>query len=105
VPGSLGPEAPWQLTGIYLGWLGAAGKGRALDVGAVKLSGVVTPRIARIEHVIDIKRVLLRRLKLAIADGVLKADREIVCAATDATVGLSEFGAPNEPTRQPGISC
>jgi 3-hydroxyacyl-[acyl-carrier protein] dehydratase/trans-2-decenoyl-[acyl-carrier protein] isomerase len=93
MPGSLGLEALWQLTGFYLGWLGAPGKGRALGVREVQLSGTVTPRIARIEYVVDIKRVVLRRLKLAIADGVVKADGEVVCAATDVTVGLAEIGA------------
>ena len=97
MPASLGLEALWQLTGFYLGWLGAPGRGRALGVRAVKLSGVVTPRTARIEFVVDIKRLLLRRLKLAIADGVVKADGEIVCAATDVTVGLAELGALNKP--------
>jgi 3-hydroxyacyl-[acyl-carrier protein] dehydratase/trans-2-decenoyl-[acyl-carrier protein] isomerase len=42
---------------------------------------------------------LLRRLKLAIADGVVKADGEIVCAATDVTVGLAEIGAPSKSAR------
>jgi hypothetical protein len=35
---------------------------------------------------------------------VVKADGEIVCAATDVTVGLAELGAPSDPPRQPGIS-
>jgi 3-hydroxyacyl-[acyl-carrier protein] dehydratase/trans-2-decenoyl-[acyl-carrier protein] isomerase len=56
---------------------------------------MVTPRIARIEYVVDIKRVLLRRLKLAIADGAVKADGEIVCTATDVTVGLADIDAPS----------
>jgi 3-hydroxyacyl-[acyl-carrier protein] dehydratase/trans-2-decenoyl-[acyl-carrier protein] isomerase len=98
MPGSLGLEALWQLTGFYLGWLGAPGKGRALGVREVKLMGVVTPRIARIEYVVDIKRVLLRRLKLAIADGMVKADGEVVCAATNLAVGLAEIDAPGKHT-------
>ncbi len=36
--------------------------------------GLVTPRVAHVEYVVDIKRVVLRRLKLAIADGIVKAD-------------------------------
>src|SRR5262245_153319 len=52
----------------------------------VRLTGMVTPRIARIRYVVDIKRVLLPRLNLAIAGGVVKADGEIVCSATDVTV-------------------
>ena len=42
----------------------------------------------------DIKRVVLRQLKLAIAGGLVKADGEVVCAATNLTVGLAETGAP-----------
>jgi 3-hydroxyacyl-[acyl-carrier protein] dehydratase/trans-2-decenoyl-[acyl-carrier protein] isomerase len=61
---------------------------------------MITPRTAGIEYVVDIKRVLLRRLKLGIADGVVKADGEVVCAATDLTVGLADIGTPGkeEPT-------
>jgi len=96
MPGSLGLDALWQLTGFYLGWLGAPGKGRALGVGEVQITGLVTPQTARIEYVVDIKRVVLRRLKLAIADGVVKADGEVVCAATGLTVALAEIGASNQ---------
>jgi 3-hydroxyacyl-[acyl-carrier protein] dehydratase/trans-2-decenoyl-[acyl-carrier protein] isomerase len=98
MPGCLGLEALWQLTGFYLGWLGALGKGRALGVREVKLTGLVTPRIAYIEYVVDIKRVVLRRLKLAIADGIVKADGDVVCTATDLTVGLTEIRASENPT-------
>ena len=93
MPGSLALDALWQLTGFFLGWLGAPGKGRALGVREVKLTGLVTPRVTHIEYVVDIKRVVLRRLKLAIADGVVKADGEVICAATDLTVVLAEVGA------------
>ncbi|MGH8429802.1 MAG: beta-hydroxydecanoyl-ACP dehydratase, partial [Solimonas sp.] len=72
--------------------------GRALGVREVKLTGLVTPRIAHIEYVVDIKRVVLRRLKLAIADGIVKADGEVVCVATNLTVGLAETDAFDNPT-------
>jgi 3-hydroxyacyl-[acyl-carrier protein] dehydratase/trans-2-decenoyl-[acyl-carrier protein] isomerase len=98
MPSSLGLDALWQLTGFYLGWLGAPGKGRALGVRSVEIAGLVTPRTASIEYVVDIKRVILRRLKLAIADGTVKADGEVVCAATDLTVGLAEIGASDLQT-------
>jgi 3-hydroxyacyl-[acyl-carrier protein] dehydratase/trans-2-decenoyl-[acyl-carrier protein] isomerase len=97
MPGSLGLDALWQLAGFYLGWLGAPGKGRALGVREVKLTGMVTPQTAAIEYVVDIKRVLLRRLKLVIADGVVKADGAVVCAATNLTVGLAEIGDLDKP--------
>jgi 3-hydroxyacyl-[acyl-carrier protein] dehydratase/trans-2-decenoyl-[acyl-carrier protein] isomerase len=76
------------MTGFFLGWLGAPGKGRALGVGEVKLTGMVTPSVGMIEFVVDLKRVILRKLKLAIADGVMKADGQIVYSVTDLRVGL-----------------
>lgn len=92
MPGCLGLDSLWQLTGFFLGWLGAPGKGRALGVGEVKFSGMVTPKTKVVEYVIDLKRVILRKLKLAIADGVMKADGQIIYAATDLRVGLFESG-------------
>ena len=88
MPGCLGLDALWQLTGFYLGWLGAPGKGRALGVGEVKFTGMVTPAIKRVEYVVNLKRVILRKLNLGIADGLLKADGETIYTATDLRVGL-----------------
>ena len=95
MPGCLGLDALWQLTGFYLGWLGAPGRGRALGVGEVKFTGMVTPATKRLEYVIDMKRVILRKLKLGIADGVMKADGQVIYAATDLRVGL--FGVGDAP--------
>jgi 3-hydroxyacyl-[acyl-carrier protein] dehydratase/trans-2-decenoyl-[acyl-carrier protein] isomerase len=92
MPGCLGLDALWQLTGFFLGWLGAPGKGRALGVGEVKFTGMVTPTTKTVQYVVDLKRVILRRLKLAIADGVMKADGRVIYAATDLRVGLFEAG-------------
>ena len=44
---------------------------------------------------IDLKRVILRKLKLAIADGVMKADGQVIYQATDLRVGL--FAAGEQP--------
>lgn len=92
MPGCLGLDALWQLTGFFLGWLGAPGRGRALGVGEVKFTNMVLPSTGKIEYVVDLKRVILRRLKLGIADGVLKADGQVIYAATDLRVGLFETG-------------
>jgi len=87
MPGCLGLDAMWQLTGFFLGWLGAPGRGRALGVGEVKFTGMVTPDVKLVEYVISPKRVIMRRLNMAIADGVLKADGETIYTATDMRVG------------------
>jgi len=92
MPGCLGLDALWQLTGFFLGWMGAPGRGRALGVGEVKFTGMVLPTVQRVEYVVDLKRVILRKLKLAIADGLVRADGETIYQATDMKVGLFETG-------------
>ncbi len=88
MPGCLGLDALWQLTGFFLGWLGEPGKGRALGVGEVKLSGMVTPKVKKVVYEVDVTRLILRRLKLAVANGIMKADGESVYHVTDMKVGL-----------------
>jgi 3-hydroxyacyl-[acyl-carrier protein] dehydratase/trans-2-decenoyl-[acyl-carrier protein] isomerase len=88
MPGCLGLDAMWQLVGFFLGWSGAPGRGRALGVGEVKFTGQVTPRIARIVYRIDFKRLILRKLVMGVADGVLEADGKPIYEARDLKVGL-----------------
>ncbi len=57
MPGCLGLDALWQMVGFHLGWLGSAGRGRALGVGEVKLSGQVLPTMKKVVYGVDIKRV------------------------------------------------
>jgi 3-hydroxyacyl-[acyl-carrier protein] dehydratase/trans-2-decenoyl-[acyl-carrier protein] isomerase len=92
MPGCLGLDALWQLTGFFLGWLGAPGRGRALGVGEVKFTGMVVPSVKKVEYVVDLKRVILRKLKLGIADGTLLADGQVIYSAQDLRVGLFEAG-------------
>ena len=92
MPGCLGLDALWQLTGFFLGWLGAPGRGRALGVGEVKFTNMVLPTTGKVEYIVDVKRVILRKLKLGIADGMLKADGVTIYTATDLRVGLFEAG-------------
>lgn len=43
MPGCLGLDALWQLSGFFLSWIGCKGKGRALGSGQVKFFGQVLP--------------------------------------------------------------
>jgi 3-hydroxyacyl-[acyl-carrier protein] dehydratase/trans-2-decenoyl-[acyl-carrier protein] isomerase len=73
--------------------MGAPGRGRALGVGEVKFAGMVVPTIRKVEYVVNLKRVILRKLNLGIADGLLKADGEPIYQANDLRVGLFLPGA------------
>ena len=88
MPGCLGLDAMWQLVGFYLGWLGQPGKGRALGVGEVKFTGQVLPNIKKVTYRITLKRLILRKLILGVADGILKADEKTIYEANDMKVGL-----------------
>ena len=88
MPGCLGLDAMWQLVGFFLGWSGAPGRGRALGVGEVKFTGQVTPKVKKVVYRIDLKRLVLRRLVMGVADGVLEADGTPIYEARDLRVGL-----------------
>ncbi len=93
MPGCLGLDALWQLVGFFLGWFGAPGKGRALGVGDVKLKGMVTPEVKKVIYQLDIKRVMMTKLVLGIADGIMKADGKTIYEAKDLKVGLFQPSA------------
>ncbi len=88
MPGCLGLDALWQLTGFFLGWLGLPGKGRALGVGEVKFADQVLPTTKKVVYGVDVKRVFSSKLKLAIADGWLEADGKRIYAVSEMRVGL-----------------
>lgn len=98
MPGCLGLDALWQMVGFFLGWLGAPGRGRALGMGELKLSGQVLPTVKRVVYEIDIKRVMRSKLVLGVADGWLSADGNIIYQAKDLKVGLFR----QEPAVQAG---
>ncbi len=88
MPGCLGLDALWQLTGFSLGWRGMPGRGRALGVGEVKFTDMVTPATQQVTYLIDFTRVIDRKLKLGIADGRMLADGKEIYTATGLKVGL-----------------
>lgn len=92
MPGCLGLDGLWQLTGFYLGWLGEQGKGRAIATGEVKFKGMVTPKTKMLEFGIDFRRVMRGKLVLGIANGWVKADGETIFTAKDLKVCLFQDG-------------
>ena len=88
MPGCLGLDAMWQLLGFFLGWKGGLGKGRALGAGEVKFSGQVLPTSKRITYNIDLKRVIMRKLVMGIADASMSVDGRLIYQANDLKVGL-----------------
>ncbi len=88
MPGCLGLDAMWQLVGFFLGWKGGLGRGRALGAGEVKFTGQVLPTAKKVTYRIDIKRVMMRKLVLGIADATMKVDGKTIYTAKDLRVGL-----------------
>ncbi len=88
MPGCLGLDAMWQLVGFYLGWLGGPGHGRALGAGEVKFTGQVTPQNRLVTYRVDMRRVIMRKLCMGIADAVMEVDGRVIYTANDLRVGL-----------------
>ena len=88
MPGCLGLDSMWQLTGFFLAWTGKTGKGRALGVKEVGFTGQVLPENKLVTYKIDIRRVIDRKLVMAIADGRVEVDGELIYTADNLRVGL-----------------
>lgn len=88
MPGCLGLDAMWQLLGFYLGWMGGPGHGRALGCGEVKFTGQVLPTARMLTYRINIKRVIMRKLFMGIADAVMDVDGREIYSGKDLRVGL-----------------
>jgi len=88
MPGCLGLDAMWQLVGFFLGWMGGPGRGRALGVGEVKFRGQVLPTSKRVTYRLSLKRVIMRKLVMGIADAEMDVDGKVIYEASDLRVGL-----------------
>lgn len=88
MPGCLGLDAMWQLIGFFLGWAGGPGRGRALGCGEVKFTGQILPAARLVTYRVDMKRVVLRRLVMGIADATLEVDGREIYTGKDLRVGL-----------------
>ena len=91
MPGCLGLDGLWQSTDFNLGWRGWQGRGYALGVGEVKLTGMVRPDRKMLTYKVDFtKAVQTRRLTMGVADGIVEADGEVIYQVTGMKVALSE---------------
>jgi len=97
MPGCLPLDALWQLVGFFLGWMGGLGRGRAFGVGEVKFSGMILPSARTVSYYIDMKRVIMRRLVMGVADGFVKVDGKLIYEAKDLRVGLFREGVAAAP--------
>jgi len=88
MPGCLGLDAMWQLLGFYLAWRGGEGRGRALGSNGVKFTGQVLPTAKKVTYIINLKRVIMRRLVMGIADAEMQVDGRVIYQAEDLKVGL-----------------
>lgn len=93
MPGCLGLDALWQLIGFSLGWRGGQGHGRALGSGEIKFIGQITPQNRKVSYQIDFKRVIMRKLVMGIADGLVGVDNQTVYRCKDLRVGLFQNAA------------
>jgi 3-hydroxyacyl-[acyl-carrier protein] dehydratase/trans-2-decenoyl-[acyl-carrier protein] isomerase len=93
MPGCLPLDALWQLLGFFLGWMKAPGRGRALGVGEVKFTGMIVPTVKKLTYHVHLKRVILRKLVLGIADGLVYADDKQAYEVSGLRVGLVQDGA------------
>jgi 3-hydroxyacyl-[acyl-carrier protein] dehydratase/trans-2-decenoyl-[acyl-carrier protein] isomerase len=64
------------------------GRGRALGGGEIKFTGQVLPTAQKITYVIDLKRVIMRKLIMGIADAKMLVDDREIYHAKDLRVGL-----------------
>lgn len=88
MPGSLGLDALFQLTGFFLTFLGHKGKGRALGCGKVSFNGQVLPDNKLVTYIVDIKRIIKLKLTMIIAEGRMLVDNKEIYKTEDMKVGL-----------------
>ena len=76
------------MVGFFLGWMGGLGRGRALGVDEVKFTGMVLPTARKITYIVNLKRVIMRKLIIGVADGIMKVDGKVIYEAKGLKVGL-----------------
>ena len=90
MPGCLGLDALWQLTGFFLSWVGGTGKGRALGCGEVKFKGQIRPHHKQILYRLDIKKIITKPIWMGLADATVEVADRAIYFAKNLQVGLFE---------------
>lgn len=88
MPGCLGLDALWQLTGFYLAWLGYHGQGRALGADSVRFSGEIPPESSIVEYHLHMRRVFELGLTIGLADATVSVDGAIIYRAGKLRAGV-----------------
>lgn len=90
-PGCLGVDAIWQMLGLYCTWNGGLGVGRALGVGEVDFSGQIRPHNKLVRYDVRVVRFVNFENSgacMAIGDGAVEVDGEIIYTLKRAKVGM-----------------
>jgi len=88
MPGCLGLDALWQLSGFYLSWAGYQGKGRALGSDKVKFFGEILPNTEVVKYHVHVRRLIRKGLSMIVADGEVFADGKHIYTAEKLRVAL-----------------
>lgn len=88
MPGCLGLDALWQLSGFFLAWSGHRGFGRALGVDKVRFSGQILPTAKKVTYHVHLRRVMNQKIVLGIANGTVSVDGKQIYEAENLRVGL-----------------
>ncbi|MGY0341599.1 3-hydroxyacyl-[acyl-carrier-protein] dehydratase FabA [Xylella fastidiosa] len=89
MPGCLGLDAMWQLTGFFLTWSGATpGYGRALGCGEVKFTGQVLPNAKLVRYEVEMTKIINRTLVIGQANARMLVDNREIYFAKDLRVGM-----------------
>ena len=57
-------------------------------MGEVKFTGQVLPTAKKVTYRVNLKRVIMRKLVMGIADATMEVDGKVIYEATDLRVGL-----------------
>ena len=90
MPGCLGLDALWQLTGFFISWMGGIGKGRALGCGEVKFKGQIRPHHKKVIYQLDIKKIISKPIWMVLADATVEVANKTIYFAKNVKVGFFE---------------